>query len=438
MSIWTDFGFRESPYATTPVPPTEEGEHLLVGREQDLRSLSMYLGSSALHPTIEGDNGVGKTSLVAVAGYKLRQAYESGQTAQALIPMGRPFQLTASDTADSFLRKVLLEVAQTFIRHHEILRRGGHSVPDIGKIEDWLSQATFLGGGGGATVLGFGGNATKTTTINTSAGFNEAGFAATMRSWLEECFPSLAAGGFICTIDNLELLDTSRAARTLLEAMRDEVLGVPGLRWVLCGARGIVRSSASSPRLVGRLASPLELDPVPDSFTAELIERRIENYKMADDAVAPVGPSGFTHLYDVLHRNLRNALKFSEDFSFWMAQQGMASTDPDENHELLEVWLTTAADRQVSDTKLGGAAWKVFDVLVEHFRGSCSPSDHDAFGYEKPQPMRAQVRALEEAGLAESTVDETDKRRKTISVTPMGWLVFYARNGYQPLAPDAA
>lgn len=33
MSIWTDFGFSESPYATSPIPPTPEGARLLVGRD---------------------------------------------------------------------------------------------------------------------------------------------------------------------------------------------------------------------------------------------------------------------------------------------------------------------------------------------------------------------------------------------------------------------
>ena len=37
-------------------------------------------------------------------------------------------------------------------------------------------------------------------------------------------------------------------------------------------------------------------------------------------------------------------------------------------------------------------------------------------------------------GLAVSAEDEGDKRRKTIYMTPRGWLVRYARNGYQPPA----
>jgi hypothetical protein len=96
------------------------------------------------------------------------------------------------------------------------------------------------------------------------------------------------------------------------------------------------------------------------------------------------------------------------------------------------------ADRYLADTKLRAAAWKIFDKLIVDFGGSCSPSDHPLFGYENQPPMRAQVRALEEANLVESSVDDTDKRRKTISVKPRGWVVYYARNGYKAPADTAS
>ena len=41
--------------------------------------------------------------------------------------------------------------------------------------------------------------------------------------------------------------------------------------------------------------------------------------------------------------------------------------------------------------------------------------------------MRAHLVKLEAAGLLQSIRDEDDNRRKTIVVTPMGWLVDYGR-----------
>src|SRR5690606_32625496 len=151
------------------------------------------------------------------------------------------------------------------------LKSRGLAVPNTSSVDKWLNAPLFKSGGFGANVLGSGGEVSRGTEPNTSQGFTEAGFLAIVTRWLRECFPSRQSGGFICVIDNLELLETSQAARSLLESMRDSVLDLPGLRWVLCGARGIMRTAASSQRLEGRLAEPLELRPVDDKSVADVI-----------------------------------------------------------------------------------------------------------------------------------------------------------------------
>jgi hypothetical protein len=169
-SIWNDFGFRESPYATDHLPPSSEGERLLVGRDAELGRLRTFLRSSARHPTLEGENGVGKTSLVNVAGYQARREFEQKKTGQLLIPLERPFQLTNTDDAQSFRRTVFFEVARGFIRNHDLLKSGGLDVPDVGAIDTWLNTAVIRGGGGGVSVAGFGGSGSRTQAPNTSAG----------------------------------------------------------------------------------------------------------------------------------------------------------------------------------------------------------------------------------------------------------------------------
>lgn len=431
MSVWSEFGFRESPYATDPIPPTDEGDRLLVGREREIRQLRNHLTSSALHPTIEGDNGVGKTSLVSVAGYRLSTKFRIGETNQALLPLGKTFQLTPGDSGDTLTRKVFFEVARAFIEQRDLLKKRGFEVPEVGEVDRWLNAPLFASRSGGISVLGSGVNASASSAPNTAIGFSEAGFSSMMDNWLRECFPSKQAGGFICVIDNLELLETSQNARSLLESIRDTILDQPGLRWVLCGARGIVRTAASSQRLEGRLAEPMELDPISDDDVDQVVARRIEVYRSDVQAVAPVGPDGFRHLYDILNRNLRNALKFCEDFSFWLLDEGIASDDSSGDLPLLEVWLTEQADRYNQQTRLGNRAWSVFDTLAT-MRGSCSPSDYETFDFNSSMAMRPHVKALEDANLVQSTFDDYDKRRKTIVMTPRGWLVRYARAEYAP------
>jgi MoxR-like ATPase len=71
--VWEELGFSESPYATASLPPSEQGNRLLVGREDELERLLNVLRYTARHATIEGDNGVGKTSLVSIAAYRAKQ-----------------------------------------------------------------------------------------------------------------------------------------------------------------------------------------------------------------------------------------------------------------------------------------------------------------------------------------------------------------------------
>src|SRR5664280_600949 len=86
VSLWNDLGFSSNPYGADPLPASEEGVQLLVGRDRELRHLISQLRSTDTHPTIEGDNGVGKTSLVFVAAFTGRKSFLAGQSQQLLLP----------------------------------------------------------------------------------------------------------------------------------------------------------------------------------------------------------------------------------------------------------------------------------------------------------------------------------------------------------------
>lgn len=295
--MWNELGFVENPYSPRPIKPNDEGVELLVGRDKEIEQLMVYIKSSDTHPTLEGPNGVGKTSLVAVAGHKLWKDFlESGSN--AFIPMTEPFQLTIDDNLQSFKRRVYFAVAQSFLEFNGALKEKGYNVPDTKNINEWLNSPLFHMTGGGASFAGFGGNASRSTTPNSTAGFSESGFISIVQKWLRDCFPSRSSGGFVCTIDNLELLETSKSARDLLEAIRDELLNMPGLRWILCGARGIVRSSASSPRLQGVLAEPININPISDHSARDALKKRLSVYSL-NESNAPVEAEGFSHIYKI-------------------------------------------------------------------------------------------------------------------------------------------
>lgn len=441
MSLWNDLGFSDNPYSPRPITADEQGEKLLVGRAKELKKLTTYLQSSGTHPTLEGPNGVGKTSLVSVAGFRLKQDFIDGKTQQALIPIAEPFQLTPNDTAASFKRKVFFKVAQTLIENHDLLKTKGFEVPEIANIDRWLNSPVFTNVGGGINLPSIAGiSASKGISINNSAGFTEDGFVSAVTEWLKRCFPTASTGGFIGVVDNLELLETSKNARSLLEAIRDEVLGIHGLRWVLCGARGIIRSVVSTPRMQGVIAEPIPIEPIAHEFIQPLIDARLNVFKVSNDATAPIEAIGFNYVYEIGNKNLRNAMKYSEDFSFWAVENGLEGISPNEKFPLLEAWMAEIADQHMRDSSgVRKRGWDVFDKLVE-VGGSTSPSDFDIFGFESNQAMRPYLRSLEDSNLIESTIDESDNRRKTINISSRGWIVNYKRSGFKSvddIQPDA-
>lgn len=430
MSLWTDFGFRENPYSAKQLPPTEEGERMLVGRDEELQRLKRILTSTESHPTVEGDNGVGKSSLVAIAGYQMMNEHGTGGLQELLIPLDRHFQLTAGGSTEEFERHVYFAVAHSFIEHRDRIRGANLDAPALGVIEPWLTSPQSGGKGGVSTPVG--GIDLPDRSVSSSTGFDESGFREAMRQWLRQAFPSPQAGGFICVIDNLELLDTSQAARQQLEVIRDSVLNLPGLRWILCGARGIVRSAAASPRLSGLLAEPMDVGPIPDESISEAVDRRIAVYGHSKEPFVPVDGYGFLHIYHVLHRNLRDTFQYAERFAVWLDGNGYAPASAEERFELLEIWLAEQAEQSADAAKgVTPRAWKVFDLLRTRFDGACSPGDFDSFGFSTTQAMRPHIRNLEDANLVESRLTDDDKRRKTISITPSGWLVAYKLAGFR-------
>lgn len=427
MSVWERLGFRENLYTTDVLPGNEEGSRLLVGRDEEVAELQDHWASYDTHASVEGDNGVGKTSLVAVAAYR-DMAARSKARQPLIIPMGEVFQLTPDSTG--FQQKVYLALARALLTNEKRLGRAGYPVGDLADLRQWLDSPTNKARAASGTVLGVGGGGSYSNASSTSVGFTDNGLVELVNSNLTAIFPSRAAGGFVSVLDNMELLSTSQAARQRLEEMRDTVLSIPGVRWVLCGANGIVRSAVGSPRLTGRVADPIRLEPLRREDVPEVIRRRIQEFNTTLVNDAPVEPDGFLHLYRVLNNNLRIALKHAGEFTKWYDRNYRGSSSED-RLKLLEIWLTEQADAYAADTSsLTKRTWQLFDDLIE-YGGTCSPSQFEQFGFANREGMRAYVKYLEDANLATSEIDKDDSRRRTIAITPNGWLVRYKRSGYQ-------
>lgn len=417
--IYQNWGFNSSPFQTTSLPPTHLGEKLLVGRDNELAALIRKIRSPPKLATIEGLNGVGKTSVVNIACYRLFCDHIANGNGPLYIPCRKIFQLNPTQDVQTFIDAVLMEVAQTLIDKATKLKIREAKIKSA-NVDRWLNSPQLKSYQGGLWVVQ-GGVQSET---NTSAGFERSGFRKTVFSWLEQIFPAPENGGIICTIDNLELLQSSDTARSLLEQLRDELFNIVGLRWVLCGALGIVYGVVASPRLEGYLHKPIEVTGINSRHAQDILRTRIESFAKSTDAqYLPLLESDFADLYNILRGNLRSVLSYADDYCQWVADRKNPENDI-EKHNSFEEWLNEQAKTAYDAVRqeLRPRALEVFQRAIKT-GGIFSPSDFEEFGFNSIAAFRPHIRDLESVGLLVSTQDEGDKRRKTIQITPKGWMV---------------
>lgn len=421
MDTYSAWGFTGNPFSIRSLPPNDVGADLLVGRKAELTLLTRRINNPPKLPTLEGMNGVGKSSIVNVAGYSCFNAFLLDPDKPLYIPCRKIFQFTATSGRDSFVMEVLLEVAQTLLDYSGKLEGNRlRSAVEATGLSDWMNSPQMRGLQGTLGPIGAG----SSVETNTGDGYTLSGFPSAVKSMLAQVFPGESTGGVICVIDNLELLQTSEAARDLLEALRDELFNVQGLRWVLCGALGIVRGVTSSPRLDGMMFDPIDVKKIPDESVGEIYSSRINEFRRDDTPYLPLVAEDFTRLYQILFGNIRALLGHTDEFCQFVSEQELHPDTDDQKAAAFASWLDEKCRSSYEGARatVGSRAWEVFSDAVI-LDGLFAPSDFEHFQFNSSQAFRPHVKDLEDAGLVVSTKDEGDRRRKTIQVTPRGWLV---------------
>lgn len=421
MNIYKEWGFKQSVFTTAALPANEMGELLLIGRDAEVSALLRRIYNPPKIVTIEGLNGVGKTSLVNVAAFKAFNSYD-GKGA-LYIPCVKSFQLGGDKSVEEFLQDVLLAIAQTLVEFRDKLPKLRES-KHLKALDQWLNSPQIRSFSAGIPVFSLG----ESAETNTSVGFEKSGFKKIVLECLRELFPTAEDGGIICIIDNLELLESSKNARNVIEQLRDDILTIGGMRWVLCGALGIILGVASSPRLEGWMHSPIEIKSFPDELAKAVLTSRISAFAEKQETYLPLDAEDFEFLYELLNRNLRSLLSKADDYCQSVADGDLPRTREDKR-ACFKKWVKDQSDRAYTafKSKLRPRAIELFDTAIAQ-GGVFAPSDYDVFGFNSVEAIRPHVKDLEEAGVLVSTQDDGDKRRKTIQVTPLGWLVRYARS----------
>jgi len=429
-NIYSQWGFSESPFQTTALPPNELGKKLLVGREKELQKLLSKIGTPPKIATVEGVNGIGKTSLVNVAAYLAYQAHLSSTDTDAplYIPCQEVFQIRPGEPVNEFIEKVLRAIAQTLIDYSNVLKSSNDKKTKA--LNRWLNSSYLssiqIGIQAGIPIFSMNLSGQRTTDPTPSPDYMKSGFRKDLSGLLKEIFPNQQSGGVIAVIDNLEILQTSRVARETLEQLRDELLIMHGIRWVLCGSLGIVLGVASSPRLEGILHSPIEIEGISDKLAGEIFDSRINAFAVnGEDYRLPIRKIDFELLHDVLNKNFRALLTQADEYCQWIASDYEPKSD-EAKAEFFQKWINLQSQKSWDSVtgQIQSRHIKLFQVAVKH-KKPFAVNEFEAFGLKSSQAMSNYVKELENVGIVTITRDDDDKRRKTIQITPKGWFIAY-------------
>ena len=309
-------GFFADPFSNRALQADEEGEKLIVDRESEIKKLVRRIQESDKVPTIEGPNGVGKTSIINIALHRVFLQSQRESDEPMFIPCRCSYQISMDKGVEEFLDELYLQVALTLVEKENVLRPppGYAKAPIDALIKNYIQSpiiksytGSILGNG-----LGVGG------TPNSGKGWERVGFRAAIDGWLKLLFPKSEDGAVVCVIDNLEILQSSDKAKETIEALRDTAFAIQGIKWILCGSSGVVRGIASSPRLAGWLQRPINIGELPDEAGGEVYDKRIKTFRKNEEAELPLTRDNFITLFDMFNGNSRFALDEAGAFCTWV------------------------------------------------------------------------------------------------------------------------
>lgn len=374
--------------------------------------------------------------------------------------MKESFQLKKDEDVKGFCQEVFRKVAQTLINYKSHIDNYSGSGDIARKIDPWINLPIithinnalgFSGGFGVPGGVGVGGkyDNVESRQINTSNAFSEQGFEQIVKDWLNEIFGVQGTGGVVCVIDNLELLETGVAARRTLEALRDRLFNVNGLRWVFCGANGVIHSLAASPRLSSYISTPIiDVAHISPQYINPLIMARLDEFRLdssSNENGLPIRLCDLDRLYIAVNFNLRDMLGLADDYCEHMHAIGRADLTDSQKESRFEKWLHRESTSKylALQSRLPSDAWIILDIAMSpECNGTFGVGDYDAFNSSSRKTISKTtfdrwLRDYIKLGLISKSIDDdsTDDgskrddgfRRDVFTVTAKGSLVHYAR-----------
>ena len=338
MSLYKDWGYISNPFKPSPIKPTLKDSSLLVGREKEKKKIKTRLKNDSGIITIEGENGIGKTSVINTSIYELfEESISSKQTDYFYIPCNNIFQISPKNDLTEFVDNFYFSIAQTIINKKNEIKKSGIKNLKVEHINKWLNSPDVKTIE--AQIGGFGGS--YNTSPNESEGFLKSGFKNNIKQLLNVIFPNSANGGIICIVDNLELLETSEDAKRTLEYLRDEIFNIPEIKWFFSGSHNIFRTFISTPRLSGFIQKPLKIDRLNNINVPSILKSRINSYQNHVDnkPYSPITEADFVSLFDSVNGNLREVFKRLSSYYLYVYEIEEEPFSEEGKNKLFKNWF---------------------------------------------------------------------------------------------------
>lgn len=411
---YRNLGFKSDPFDTKALQPDTLGVALLVNREKEIAQLIRRVQESDKIPTLEGPNGIGKTSIINIALLRLLQESLAEETKPMFLPCRCSFQIGKGKDLEDFMDEVYLQIALTLIENAVYLRPPpGHTkAPIEASIQAYIQSPIIRSYT--ASILGHGGGVSNAP--NTGKGWERVGFRAAIEGWLKILFPTHETGAVVCVIDNLEILQSSEEAKSTVEALRDTAFSVPGVKWILCGAAGVVRGVALSPRMVGRLQRPINVGELPEESSGDLYDKRKAAFKTKPDAQLPITRDNFIILFDIFNGNARSTLDEAGAFCTWVFDEveDLQNIPPD----AFERWLNDELEENYDE---------IFVYFLERekeaFKKACQleiflASDAKELGMNDAEEFKSLIDKFIKHGLVTASLDQEDSEKAVYEISP--------------------
>jgi hypothetical protein len=353
---WPTLGFRGNPYDTRPLGTDPDSTELLVGRRRTVDMIESHLRSTSTHLAIDAPNGRGKTSVLRCVVGELDRSAERFEAGQLLVPVKDLVSPFAEEPAGEFAERVLLELAKTLVENRRaISRAGGSAEGALDGLYEFLASPLLRSGSFGISAGPFGGlTGGRGKAPNTGFAFRAAGLEGLVREALERAFPVEEAGALVVCLDDIEQVGNPLEVAEYLSAIRERLLRLHGVKWVLLGSGGVLDGLGSHRRLAGIVGNPMRLPELRGPEVAEVVERRISHYRLGTRVTVPIDGGGFRILYEAAGKRLRAGLQLCQEFARFAEERGA-----------LEDGSMTRAGRRDAD-----GAWERLDVphhVVEQF-----------------------------------------------------------------------